>query len=88
MANVTISASADLPSFSNEIALSFTGDASGASGDLEGIGYTTLTSWKSSLTPNNIVVIKLARDGNDVTLDTSTVDSTDMNLIIRYGITQ
>jgi hypothetical protein len=88
MADVTASASADLPTFSNEIALSFGGDASGASGDMEQVAYTTLTTWKSSLTAGHIIVVKLARDGSDGTLDSSTVDSNDLNLTIRYGSSQ
>ncbi len=88
MASVTSSASADLPTFTNAVALNFTGDASGASGDLETIAYTTLTSWRSSLTSGHIIVIKLARDGDDGTNDTSTVTSSDVSLTIKFGRTQ
>lgn len=86
MADVAASASADLPTFSNEVALSFAGDASGASADMEQVALTTLTTWKSSLTAGHIIVVKVARDGSDATLDTSTVNSTDMNLTLKYGI--
>lgn len=88
MANVASSSSADSPTFSNEVAISFAGDASGASGDIEHVTYVTLTSWKASLTPGQTLVIKLARDGTDGSLDSSTVDSTDLNLAVRYGSSQ
>lgn len=86
MADCADSASCDNPTFSNEIALSFASDASGASGDVETVGYTTLTTWKSSLTAGHEMAIKVSRDGSDGTLDTSTVDSNDLDLVIRYGI--
>lgn len=88
MADVADSAGADSPTFSNEVNLYFTGDASGASGDVETVGYTTLTSWRSSLTAGHVLVIKLARDGNDGTNDTSTVDSTDVVLKLKIGHSQ
>jgi len=90
MADVAQSAGADLPTFTNEVVLSFAGDASGASGDMEqtpASGYTTLTSWRTSLTAGHIMVIKVARDGGAAG-DTSTVNSTDINLTIRYGSSQ
>lgn len=88
MADVTDSGGADSPTFSNAINLDFAGDASGASGDRENIAYTTLTSWRTSLTAGHTFVIKLARDGDDATNDTSTVNSTDMNLKIKIGHAQ
>lgn len=88
MADVTDSAGADSPTFSNAINLDFTGDASGASGDRESVTWTTLTSWRSSLTAGHTLVIKLARDGDDGTNDTSTVSSTDQNLKLKIGHTQ
>lgn len=88
MADVADSAGADLPTFSNEIALTFAGDASGASGDVETVAYTTLTSWKAGLTAGHILVMKLARDGSDGTNDTSTVDSTDVVLKLKIGHSQ
>lgn len=88
MADVADSAGADSPTFSNAVAMNFAGDASGASADVESTGYTTLTSWRSSLTAGHILVIKLSRDGDDGTNDTSTVNSTDVELSIKYGRTQ
>ncbi len=87
MADVADSASADSPSFSNTITWSFGGDASGASGDTETVGYTTLTSWKSSLTPGHIIVIKLARDG-DAAGDSSSQASSTQSLSLKYGRSQ
>ncbi len=83
MADVTSSAGADAPTFSNAINLDFAGDASGASADIEQIAAATLTTWRSSLTAGHLIVVKLARDGSDATNDTSTVNSTDVNLTIR-----
>lgn len=88
MAEVNSSASADAPTFTNAVALNFTGDASGASGDIETLAYTTLTSWRSSLTAGRIIVIKLARDGDDGTNDTSTQACSDVSLTLKFGRSQ
>jgi hypothetical protein len=85
MADCANSTSCDNPTFSNEVVLSFAGDASGASGDTEQVALTTLTTWKSSLTPGHFMAVKVARDGG-AGGDTSTVNSTDLNLRIRYAI--
>jgi hypothetical protein len=87
MASVADSA-AYAGSFSNAINLDFTGDASGADGDVETVSNVTLTSWRSSLTAGQLWVIKLGRDGNDGTNDTSTVDSYSGPLVISYQATQ
>jgi hypothetical protein len=87
MASVADSASADSPTFSNAINLDFAGDGSGASGDRAKVAWTTLTSWRTSLTAGHTLVIKLARDG-DATEDGSTTASTDMNLKLKIGHTQ
>jgi hypothetical protein len=88
MANVAASGGADAPAFTNEIALSFAGDASGAAGDVEMApaagSFTTLTGWGAALTPGRLMVIKLARDGSDGTLDDSTVPSSDVELVLLY----
>jgi hypothetical protein len=68
----------------NSVNLDFAGDASGASGDIETVGLTTLTGWKSALTPGHHMVIRIARDGDDGTNDTSTVDSYSGPLEIEY----
>lgn len=70
----------------NVVNLDFAGDASGASGDVETVAFTTLSNWKSNITAGQHWVIKLARDGD--TSDTSTVDSTSGTLVIEYGISQ
>lgn len=72
----------------NAVNLDFAGDASGASGDVETVGYTTLTGWKAAMTAGQLWVIRLARDGDDGTNDTSTVNSTELLLTLKYGKTQ
>ena len=83
MANVAASADPTSASLTNTINLDFAGDGSGASGDLESVGYTTLTSWASSLTADNVIRIRLARDGNDAS-DASTVNSSAIELKLEY----
>lgn len=75
-------------SFSNAINMDFAGDASGADGDVQTISNVTLTNWKSSLTAGQLMVIKVARDGNDGTYDTSTADSYSGPLVISYQAVQ
>jgi hypothetical protein len=72
----------------NGINLSYTADGSGASGDVETAGGNTLTDWKSNVTASSTWVIRVARDGDDVTNDDSAVDSYSSCLTIRYGFTQ
>lgn len=69
------------------INIDFAGDASGASGDVEGVANVTLTGWAAALTPGHVWIIRLARDG-DATEDASTVASYSGPLVISYGITQ
>ncbi len=69
------------------INLDFAGDASGASGDVESVGYTTLTGWAATMTADRLLVIRLARDGN-ASQDASTQDSTELGLVLEYGVTQ
>jgi hypothetical protein len=70
----------------NEVALDYTPDASGANGDVETTAWTTLTNWASALTAGQTWRIRLMRDGD--TSDASTVNSTELGLVIEYGITQ
>jgi hypothetical protein len=70
----------------NEIALDYTADASGANGDVETTAWTTLTDWAAALTAGQTWRIRLMRDGD--TSDASTVNSTELGLVIEYGITQ
>lgn len=81
---VANSGSYDAPTLGNAINLDFAGDASGAAGDVEEV-TGTLTGWKSALTPNQLLVIRIARCGDDATNDTSTVDSYSGPLTIFYG---
>lgn len=83
MVSVADSAAADATA-ANYVTLSFAGDASGASGDIETIGATTLTNWKSNVTASQYWVIQLDRLGSD----TSTVNSWLRELVIAYGSTQ
>ncbi len=75
-------------SLGDAISLTYTADASGADGDLELTAETTLTGWKSAMTPGGLLVIRITRDGDDGTNDTSTVDSYSGPLIIKYGSVQ
>lgn len=87
MADVNSSAGADAPTFSNPIAIQFSGDASGASGDIEISSAVNLNSWATGSTGGHLIVVKLARDGTNAA-DTSTVDSNIVNFTIRYASTQ
>jgi hypothetical protein len=71
----------------NAINIDFAGDGSGANGDVETSAWTTLTSWAGALTAGQTWRIRLARDGN-ATEDASTVNSTELGLVIEYGVTQ
>lgn len=71
----------------NAINIDFAGDGSGANGDVETSAWTTLTSWAGALTAGQTWRIRFARDGN-ATEDGSTVNSTELGLVIEYGITQ
>lgn len=84
-AAVADSASYDSPSLSQSVTLSFTGDASGASGDVETISNVTLTNWAGNVTAGRLWVIRLARNGDT---DGSTNASYSGPLVISYGITQ
>ena len=85
MVSVADSASYDSSTIGQWITLSFAGDASGASGDVETISSTTLTSWKSNLTAGQLFVIRLNRNGSS---DASTQNSYSGPLVISYGIVQ
>lgn len=68
----------------NFVSLSFAGDASGASGDVESIAATTLTGWKSAVTAGQWWLLELRRDGTDA----STVASRLQELEIFYTANQ
>jgi hypothetical protein len=92
MANVADSAVASSATLTNAVNLDFAGDGSGAANDIETVPATgsaaaTLTSWAGSVTANQLLRIRVARDGN-ATQDGSTVNSTEMGLVISYGVTQ
>lgn len=71
----------------NPILIAIT-DGTGASGDVVTSAWTTLTSWAGALTAGQTWRIRLARDGDEVTTDASAVNSTELGLVIEYGITQ
>ena len=68
------------------INIDMTADASGASGDIE-IKTATLTGWGAAVTPGQMMIITIARDGTSGT-DTSSVNSTLISFEISYGATQ
>jgi len=74
-------------SFSDNVTLSFAGDGSGSDGEVETIGWTTLTGWGSALTANNYLGISVCRDGGAAG-DSSTDNSYTLSLDIKYGVTQ
>lgn len=86
---IDIAASADNgTAVGDQVALDYTADGSGASGDVEVAGGNTLTGWAAALTPGSKWIIRVARDGDDGTNDASTVDSISGPLTIRYGFSQ
>lgn len=85
MASVADSATYDSPTLGQWVALSFAGDASGASGDVETVSNVTLTSWKSNVTAGQLWVIRINRDGAN---DASTVAAYSGPLVLSYGISQ
>ena len=85
MASVADSASSDSPTLAQSVTLTFAGDASGASGDVETISGVTLTNWKSNLTAGQFWVIRLARNGDT---DASTQISYSGPLVLSFGRSQ
>ena len=86
---ISLSDSSDSTSATaNGVNLSYTADGSGAEKDIETAGGDTLTDWKSNVTAGEYWIIRVARDGDDGTNDSSTVDSFSQALTIRYGISQ
>lgn len=71
----------------DSITLAYTADASGADGDVE-TATGTLTDWKTNASAGSFWLIRVTRDGDDGTNDTSTVDSYPLELTIRYGFSQ
>lgn len=88
---ISLSSVADSAAYSgslgNAVNLDFAGDASGAQGDVETVANVTLTAWKSNMTKGQLLVIRVARDGNDAA-DASTVDSYSGPIVISYGVKQ
>ena len=66
----------------------FAADASGASGDTLSSASTPLTNWGSGCTPGQLLVIRIARDGDAATVDASAVNSTVLAIELAYGVTQ
>jgi hypothetical protein len=73
-------------SLGDAVSLGYTADASGAEGDVE-TATGTLTGWKAAMTAGQVLIIRVARDGDHET-DASTVDSYSGPLVIKYKITQ
>jgi hypothetical protein len=73
-------------SLDDAVSLGYTADASGAEGDVE-TATGTLTGWRSAMTAGDVLIIRVARDGDHET-DASTVDSYSGPLVIKYKITQ
>lgn len=69
----------------NFVALTISGDGSGASGDIESVSNVTLTSWRSNMTAGQWCLLRLNRDGAN---DASTAASNLMELEIFYWATQ
>src|SRR2546423_2740782 len=84
-ASVADSASHDSPTLGQSVTLSFAGDASGASGEVETISSVTLTNWLSNVTAGQLWVIRLARNGDT---DASTQVRYSGPVVISYGATQ
>lgn len=82
MASVADSAAASATA-ANFVAFTLTGDASGASGDIETV-TGTLTAWKSNVTAGQFWIIELRRDGAN---DASTQASYLREMVISYGST-
>ena len=74
-------------SLGDAVNLAYTADGSGADGDVE-TASGTLTGWAAAITAGQLLVIRLARDGDDGTNDASTVNSYTGPLVIRYGYSQ
>ena len=71
-----------------KVDINFSGDGTGASGDAEISATTTLTGWGAAVTPGELMVIRLARDGDEVTTDASTTASTVIAIELEYGVSQ
>lgn len=72
---------------STAINIDFSADGSGASGDVEVSATTTLTGWGAAVTPGQLMIIRIARDG-DASQDASTVGSTVLSAELAYGASQ
>lgn len=84
----SVAASASATPGTSTINVDMAADASGASGDVEISGTTTLSGMGAAVTPGQLLVIRIARDGDAPTVDTSTVNSTVLSIEIAYGATQ
>ena len=87
MASVAVSGAAT-GTLINPIVINMSADAGAVAGDVQVSSSTALTNWGSSCTPGNLLVIRIARDSNTATFDTSTVASTVLAVELAYGSTQ
>ena len=88
VASVASSASGTAPTLGTAIDVNMTADGSGAANDVEISSTTTLTGWGAAMTPGQLMVIRVARDGDQGTQDASTVNSTLICFELEYGATQ
>ena len=72
------------------VPINMAADAGGVNGDINISATTSLTTWNTTvtITPGQLLILTLARDGNDGTLDASTFDSTLIAMELEYGSTQ
>ena len=87
MASVASSGAAT-GTLTNAINVDFPADATAVSGDTFTSASTPLTNWGSGCTPGQLLVIRIARDGDAATVDVSAVNSTVLAIEIAYGSTQ
>lgn len=50
---------------SNVVSMGFSGDGSGAAGDIEDTGLVTLTDWAAAMTAGRLLVVRVGRDGGN-----------------------
>ena len=72
----------------NPIVVNMAADAGAVAGDVQVSSSTALTNWGSGCTPGNLLVIRIARDGDAATVDASSVASTVLAVELAYGSTQ
>ena len=87
MASVGVSGAAT-GTLINPIVVNMLADAGAVAGDVQLSSSTPLTNWGSGCTPGQLMVIRIARDGDAATVDASSVASTVLAVELAYGVTQ